>query len=318
MKKSLLGLVVVSAVVGLVGCGEDKGKVPEPEKKPVEAAKVEEPELVPGQYYASEKGIFERRKTPAKEYPTAIDFTASYYTFDDTHRAYADFYLSLAKDTPDEVYVEIIDPAFRQITDVFARKDRVAELQPKVAEYKAKIAGVNPNVTITLDEEISVSPYNMETQSFTIDAKVVGQGVSTEWTKENYDRGALSFGVTLLSGWMNVKYTENSYSLKVDEATARKVEGYLSSVRNSSTSSVGLPYRAQGYVLDTFKEANNRHHAVVVMPERYELLHPETKEVLLTIEHKDLAPRFRLVTKDISSNVNSEISERYNLENGRF
>lgn len=35
MKRSVIGLMIVSATVGIVGCGEDKGAVPEARKEAV-------------------------------------------------------------------------------------------------------------------------------------------------------------------------------------------------------------------------------------------------------------------------------------------
>lgn len=319
MKHLVMGVALATAAVTLVGCGEDKGKVPEVEKPAVAEAPVqEETKLVPGQYYEGETGIFERRKSPASEYPTLIDFTSSYYDFDETHRAYADLYVSFAKDVADEVIVELIDPNYRNITDVFARKDKVAEMAGKVAEFKQQVGDKSTNVTVKTGESIEVSPYNMEKGAFLVKYKVPGEGRVMEWTKDHYDSGALSFGVTLLSGLFRTQPADAEFAVTVDEATARKVEGYLSSVRGSANSWVNLEYRAQGYVLDTFASSNNRKFGVVIMPERYELLHPETGEVLLTLDERHLAPKFRLVTGDVSSNVSSEISERYGLQNGRF
>lgn len=154
--------------------------------------------------------------------------------------------MSFAKDVSDDVYAEIVDPAFRDVTDPFARKDKVTELQPKIAAYKESVVGKSPNVTVIVDQSIKLSPYNMKTGTYQVSYKVDGAGSSIEWSRQAYDMGALEFGVTLAAGLMKKgkdEYAEVSF--KVDEATARAIESQVASLRGSATSWVSLPYRGK-------------------------------------------------------------------------
>lgn len=315
MKRSVIGLMIVSATVGIVGCGEDKGAVPEARKEAVVEA-VPEPEFVPGQYYASDKGFFERRRKAADAYPTLIDFSASYYDFDEVHRLYPDLYLANTQDVPAEVWAEIVDPQFREVTDSFARKDRLAELAPKIEEYKKKVAAISPNVTILPRETIAISPYNIERETFSIEYKIDAEGAAIDWTAEHYSNSALNFGISTTTAYFKAARGENTYEVKVDEATARKLEGYLSQKRSSATQSVSMPFILKGYVLDTVAEGRN--FVTIVMPEVVEVIDPDTREVYLTLGEKDLAPKFRLTTRDFSSSAISAISKKYDLDQGRF
>lgn len=319
MTRTLLAVSVLAATFGLVGCGEST-PAQEESSAPIKTIGelTAETVLVPGQTWATDTaGIIDRRDAVAATYPLALDMNASFYFYDKSHRAYADFYIGSGGEASDEMIVNLLDPTFRDVTDAFARKDKVTAMAGEIAAYRDEVAKLGKNVAVMTNAKIAVGPYDMQQGGFSIESRIAPTASTVHWAENSWTPRAMEFIVATIETYTANAMVDNTYVqrhfIKVPEEKARTIEAYLSSKRGGPNSGYALPYRVKGYVLDTLERDNQ--YATFVMPETIEILHEDTKETLLVLSSDDLAKRFRISPHSmLGGSPGNAFIEKYGLE----